>query len=276
MSNQLISRVETVTPVLAEEYLKANKNNRQLRKNIVAYYAKQMREGQWMLNGEGIIFNEQGALVDGQHRLAAVIESGMNVNMLVVRNADKDSFATIDSGVSRKIQDTFYVKGIPNATGVVSIIGRYLKLKSGRTIASRVCGTKDATQPSRQDYLLKYAEDEDFWQEVARFSNSCYSALRVLTQSEIGGYVAYLIKGKGHDRDKVYGFFEDLLKVDIPKSKMLAALRRRLVNDKNSTTHMGAAYKQQLLTKIWNYYIAGKETTYMRWNEEQEGKKDFA
>lgn len=56
---------------------------------------------------------------------------------------------------------------------------------------------------------------------------------------------------------------------------MLAALRRRLINDKCSTTHMGNVYKQQLIVKVWNNYISGKETTVMRWSEEQEGKKDF-
>lgn len=130
MSTQLISRVETITPVLTEEYLRHNTKNRQLRKNLVSFYAEQMRKGQWMLNGEAIIFNEQDTLVDGQHRLAAVIEADKGIDMLVVRNADKDSFATIDSGVSRKVQDTFYVKGIPSASGG---IGYYRSL-------SQACG----------------------------------------------------------------------------------------------------------------------------------------
>lgn len=275
MSNQLISRVETITPVLAEEYLRHNTKNRQLRKNLVSFYAEQMRKGQWMLNGEAIIFNEQGTLVDGQHRLAAVIEADKGIDMLVVRNADKDSFATIDSGVSRKVQDTFYVKGIPSASGVSAIIGRYLRLVAGLSIGKKVTGRKDANAMSRQDLLLEYAKDEDFWQEIVRFADSGYAMLRILAKSEIGGYVSYLIKSKGHDRDVVYGFFDELLRKDIPTSPMIAALRRRLINDRTATTHMGAVYRQQLITKIWNYHIQGKSTTYMRWNEEQEGKKDF-
>lgn len=275
MSNQLISRVETITPVLAEEYLRHNTKNRQLRKNLVSFYAEQMRKGQWMLNGEAVIFNEQGTLVDGQHRLSAVIEADKGIDMLVVRNADKDSFATIDSGVSRKVQDTFYVKGIPSASGVSAIIGRYLRLVAGLSIGKKVTGRKDANAMSRQDLLLEYAKDEDFWQEIVRFADSSYAMLRILAKSEIGGYVSYLIKAKGHDRDVVYGFFDELLRKDIPTSPMIAALRRRLINDRTSTTHMGTVYRQQLITKIWNYHIQGKSTTYMRWNEEQEGKKDF-
>lgn len=136
-------------------------------------------------------------------------------------------------------------------------------------------GRKDANAMSRQDLLLEYAKDEDFWQEIVRFADSSYAMLRILAKSEIGGYVSYLIKSKGHDRDVVYGFFDELLRKDIPTSPMIAALRRRLINDRTATTHMGAVYRQQLITKIWNYHIQGKSTTYMRWNEEQEGKKDF-
>lgn len=275
MKRKLISRVETITPVLAEEYLRHNIKNRQLRKNLVSFYAEQMKKGQWMLNGEAIIFNEQGTLVDGQHRLAAVIEANKGIDMLVVRNADKDSFATIDSGVSRKVQDTFYVKGIPSASGVSAIIGRYLRLVAGLSIGKKVTGRKDANAMSRQDLLLEYAKDEDFWQEIVRFADSSYAMLRILVRSEIGGYVSYLIKAKGHDRNVVYGFFDKLLRKDIPTSPMIAALRRRLINDRTATTHMSAVYRQQLITKIWNYHIQGKSTTYMRWNEEQEGKKDF-
>ena len=87
--------------------------------------------------------------------------------------------------------------------------------------------------------------------------------------------MAYLIKVKNHDREKVYEFFYDILRNDIPKSKMLAALRRRLTNERNNIRKVGNVYKQQLIVKIWNKYIKGEETTLMRWNEEQEGKKDF-
>ena len=275
MSNQLISRVETITPVLAEEYLRHNKKNRQLRKNLVSYYAKQMKDGQWMLNGEGIIFNEEGILVDGQHRLAAVVESGVNVEMLVVRNADKDSFATIDSGLSRNTSDIFFVKGIPNASNISSIISRYFKLTTNWTLSTRVTSRKGSNTCSRQDLLNEYSKDEDFWQEIMRFAKSCYKSLRIMGECDVGAYSAYLIKVKGHDRDKVYNFFEEVLKKDIPINPMLAAYRRRLMNDRLATTHMGGMYRQQLLIKVWNYYVEGKTTTLMRWNEAQEGKKTF-
>lgn len=217
MSNQLISRVETITPMLAEEYLKHNSCNRQLRKSMVHFYASQMKKGQWVLNGETITFDEKGTLVNGQHRLSAIIQSGCSIEMLVVRNVPtKGSFETSDSGFSRKVTDSFYVKGIPYSTNVVAIIKRFESLKRGATVLS-ITGRKDGNTLSRQDLLNIYLEDEEFWQEIAMQSMAIYSVLRVLNSSEIGAYIAYLIKVKKHDRDLVYGFFEDMLKVDMPK-----------------------------------------------------------
>lgn len=274
MNNQLITRVETITPVLAEEYLRRNTKNRQLRSNIVGYYASQMKNGQWMLNGEGIIFNEEDVLVDGQHRLAAVIESGVDVDMLVVRNADKDSFTTVDCGISRKISDTFFVKGIPNANVIASIIGRYIKLCSNQPAMGAVTGRKDASTSSRCDLLQEYISDEDFWQDICRRSLMWCKALRIMPQSEAGGMAAYLIKKNKHSPEMVFGFFEDLLKNDIQKSPMLAMFRRRLIASRNSNKkRLVSAYKQQLFTQVWNAYVEGRELRCLKWDETREDKK---
>lgn len=269
MNNQLISRVETITPVLAEEYLRRNTNNRLLRKNIVSYYAAQMRNGQWMLNGEGIIFNEENVLVDGQHRLAAVVESGADVEMLVVRNADKNSFTTIDSGVSRKIQDTFYVKGIPNANKAASIISRYKRMCRSLAIMGNSGTAKQGDTPSRQDLLLEYSSDEEFWQEVVRFACSCWSTMRLMTATEIGGFASYLIKEKKHPMEKVFFFFEQLLKVDTPQSRTISLYRKRLIQNLTMNKRISPQYNQQLFAKVWNAFVEGRELSCVKWSEQE-------
>ena len=93
--------VEKVTPAKALEYLKMNVNNyRKLSKAKVAVYAKDMAENRWVLNGETIVFAENGILLDGQHRLAAIVQSGKTVEMTVVRGVD-NSVRLFDVGTSR-------------------------------------------------------------------------------------------------------------------------------------------------------------------------------
>ena len=66
----LNATIEKITPILAESYLERNQlGNRHVTMRRVRLYAQMMREGKWELNGEAIIFDEDGHLMNGQHRL---------------------------------------------------------------------------------------------------------------------------------------------------------------------------------------------------------------
>src|SRR3990172_8052075 len=77
-----------VTPNPPREWLRTNTHNRKLRDRAVADYARDMTAGHWTLNGEAIKFATDGTVLDGQHRLRAVIDSDVTVQMLVVVGLD--------------------------------------------------------------------------------------------------------------------------------------------------------------------------------------------
>lgn len=64
---------------MAETWLSRNSNNRNLRGQVIASYARDMKSGAWVLNGETVKIASNGQLLDGQHRLNAVVESGQTV-----------------------------------------------------------------------------------------------------------------------------------------------------------------------------------------------------
>lgn len=72
-----------VTPALAKQWLEKNTNNRNVNFAKVKKMAKDMREGHWDTTHQGIAIATDGTLVDGQHRLMAVVESGVTVRMNV-------------------------------------------------------------------------------------------------------------------------------------------------------------------------------------------------
>ena len=79
-----------VTPALATEWLEGNVAlNRRLIPNLVTFYAAEMRAGKWRVNGESIKFSKSGALMDGQHRLHAIIKVNQSIPMVVVRELDQ-------------------------------------------------------------------------------------------------------------------------------------------------------------------------------------------
>lgn len=82
--------VETITPEDAKKYLERNAKHRPIKEKKVAEYMAEMREGKWRLNGKTVCFDITGRLLNGQHRLSAVLRSGVPLTTVVVRGLDPD------------------------------------------------------------------------------------------------------------------------------------------------------------------------------------------
>ena len=97
--------VVNVSPRMAEAWLEQNARNRRLRGAHMRTLAEEMRQGQWKLTHQGIAFGTSGRLLDGQHRLRAVVESGAPQPMLVFIDAPEDAFPNHDRGAMRGMSD---------------------------------------------------------------------------------------------------------------------------------------------------------------------------
>lgn len=95
----------SISPAIAERLLQRNSGNRRLRDHKVREYADMMLRGVFVLTHQGICFDSNGALLDGQHRLAAIVKSNVTVLMSVTIGANPDTFSVLDSGLSRTITD---------------------------------------------------------------------------------------------------------------------------------------------------------------------------
>ena len=104
-ANEVFTVTINVTPDIAAYFLERNADNRPVRwrgvQRSVEAYANAMLRSEWMLNGEPIIVSREGLLNDGQHRLHAVVASGMIVPMQITFGVDRDSRHTVDQGASR-------------------------------------------------------------------------------------------------------------------------------------------------------------------------------
>jgi len=99
------SAIETITPRIASSYLELNHNNRPLRKTHIRSLAFDMINGDWQVTHQGIAFDTNGTLIDGQHRLHAIIEAGVPIKMLVTTGCSASSFSILDRGANRKPSD---------------------------------------------------------------------------------------------------------------------------------------------------------------------------
>ena len=94
-----------VTPAMAAEWLKLNRDNRKFRAIHARTIAEEMARGEWRLTHQGIAFGTTGRLLDGQHRLSAIVESNTTQPMLVFVDVHEDTFANFDRGAQRGISD---------------------------------------------------------------------------------------------------------------------------------------------------------------------------
>lgn len=115
------AEIVLVTPDLAQEWLERNPNNRNVVAFRVSSYASQMTAGSWKLTHQGIAFDENGNLVDGQHRLRAVVESGVSVRFWVFRGVSREAMIAIDVGKTRTASDAFSLLGDKATTNSVAV-----------------------------------------------------------------------------------------------------------------------------------------------------------
>ncbi len=98
--------IEVITPQKARILLdKSYEGQRNIRKRVVKSYVEQMEDGLWEMSAETIKLSPYGRLLDGQHRLTAVVESGKAQTFLVVKGVKEKSILTIDDGAKRSLAD---------------------------------------------------------------------------------------------------------------------------------------------------------------------------
>ena len=111
-------RILDITPSMAFGWLEGNTHNRPLRQVHVQRLARDMKAGRWRLTHQGIAFDTTGLLIDGQHRLCAVIEADMTVKMRVFFNEPPENRHALDIGERRS---NLHVMTITGQVGDVTI-----------------------------------------------------------------------------------------------------------------------------------------------------------
>lgn len=120
----ITAAVESWTPAMARVALDNNHVNRNPRMNVAEAYRRDMEEGRWVMTGEPIQIGENGALLNGQHRLIALSGSSCgSIDFLVVRGVDDKSQVLMDQGSARSISDMIKLEhgSVKNAMVVASI-----------------------------------------------------------------------------------------------------------------------------------------------------------
>lgn len=199
------AEVVSVTPELAAEWLSANiGNNRKISKRTVSRYASEMASGRWLLTGEAIQFDLNGRLINGQHRLSAVVESKATVQLLVIKGLGEEAVMVLDTGRVRSASDALEVAGLsPNSNQTAALARRIMALQSGNAnvLAGRG-GLKISGKPITNRDIVEFCRKNDLSEHLG-FSRSVMfnQVTNALNQGEYAFFHWFLGRVDASDAD---------------------------------------------------------------------------
>lgn len=247
-SNKMRVSVKTITPAQAKKLLERNTNNRPLSGAHVKFLCGVIRRGEWKLNGDAIRYNST-ALIDGQHRLAAIVETGIPLQTVVVDGVDSGVFDTIDTGKNRGGSDVLAINGVKNSTTVASAL---------RMI--RYIVTSETSKMSN-------IQTQDLYDQYEDVSNSCSIAKRCskILGSSIGCALHCLFSRV--NQVEADSFFEQLnTGVGLKTKDPILALRDRLIRNKDAYAKLHSKQIAQLVIKAWNAHVMGEKISKFQLN----------
>jgi hypothetical protein len=161
-NGQAHAEVVLVTPAMASALLAKNPKNRNIKAWRVKAFTETMQRGEWQLNNDAIGLNAMGELLNGQHRLTAVVTSGLAQSFLIAYGLTDESQLTMDIGQRRNYADHLVMQGgvkhAGNLTVGLRVLHYYLRAYArGGTNGDFMSGYgNNAAKPSFQqlDTLL--------------------------------------------------------------------------------------------------------------------------
>jgi len=244
--------VVQMTPEWAQHLL-ANQNghNRKMKPRQVRHLTESIKRGEWKLTSQGIAIGNNGQLLDGQHRLAAIRDAGHAVPVLLATDCDPSIFTVIDTGSKRSTGDTLYLLGAPQhnqAAAAIRLIMLAKQHKTGSWANAKMVFSNDQIQ---QYYLQDQLRIDTYVRLV-------YNSVKNFKMINRGALTAFCILAL--DKEHYPATVEDFVKAlttgaNLPSDSSVLAFRNAIVN-RTIFAQRGGSSVQQLwiscLTKCFN------------------------
>lgn len=245
-----------VTPDVAREWLESMAANRNLSRANMESLAEAMDDGRWHDDGSPIRFNRSGQLIDGQHRLSAIILTGTPRTFLVVWGVPDKAMTTLDTGKSRSRGDVLKIHDpqLVNVTNVAATVGMMIRWTKG--YRNHYLRTVPVNNDEVVEFYEAYRDDVmDATRHGGRLSKAtaagspmafalCFWLFQMLNAEDAEFFWDRLVDGSG-------------LEIGSP----VYALRELLAREARTNTRerLRSDVITALIIKAWNAYRRGEE-----------------
>ena len=266
------SKVMTVTPSIAKDWIKktGTSNFRTTSMLHVERLARQMASGDWHLNGESIKIDESGKVVDGLHRLHAVVSSGSKIESVIVFNVN-DSFSIDEPRTRTQAQwfAHFGYKDVAALCSALNIIKCFERKVFNLTISSR---------PTSQE-LLEYAKEHS---GIIKYVTKAGMAKGVIAPSLLAAVTYLGTKPELREGDTIGSECALEFIQGIAKGEMLEStdprllLRNRLLKAKQDHhSKLGKMTTKALTIIAWNKFVLGDPCSSLKYTVGGARKQSF-
>lgn len=252
------AEVMSIDPATATAWLATNTNNRTLRREHVDSLARDMAAGGWHLNGEPIKFSVDGVLLDGQHRLRAVVKSGSTIQALVVWGLAPQTQDSMDTGSKRTAADMLALHGEKNTALLAATIRLavqaevYGALQGGPT-------NRRVTNREIANYLSDHPQIELAVNHARRVARDLDCPASVI------GYALWVLMSI--DAQEAFDFFTDASqRVGLEAGDPVLALGRRFAEARRNREFLPTEVRISMIYRAWNARRAGRPLTVLRAN----------
>lgn len=260
-----------ITPPVAKEWLAHSPGNRRIHINLIEKYARQYRAGQWMVNGEAIIFDRNGHLRNGHHRLLACIQTGLAFRSDVRFGIDPEAYKTIDSGGVRTVGDNLSIR-YPNLKDT-NMLGT-----ATANVMSYLDGNYGSLGKGGRYSKLDVDAAFDVHFDITGQSLTLGRRLRSLCAAATSVAMHYLAsRVQPAKADEFWQLLHDGNIAEIHNPALV--LRNRLQRDRSPQTASRHAMKTPeicaLFGKAFNAFVAGREITILKWMRDGKNMEEF-
>ena len=258
---RVIVEVVEITPQIAADWLETRIGNRPLAEAAVKNLARQIGAGRWMMNGKAILFDEDGHLTDGQHRLAACVHAGEPIISLVVRGFPRESIPMLDLRLKRTARDAMAISG-HESPRLLAATARLAWLHDDGGIHRR------DVKPSPAE-LLDYVDAHPEIHESVELGRGASWVNRPVLA------FCHNLFAK-QDRHLADEFAEKLSSgCGIVEGDPVGVLRARMAEMRRGRSRFDPVHTIALCFKAWNLTKAGKTTKRLDWQGEGESPEEF-
>jgi hypothetical protein len=258
-------KLVTVSPELATKWLNGHVNFRPISERTISQYIADIAGGRWQENGETIKLDEHGKLVDGQHRLEAIIRSGKSVESWVFEGARKAILRTVDTGKRRTLGDLLHHNGEKYPNALATLLGMVHRHLMGQL---RDAASRGAMSHQRGETLLsKFNEAR---QSIALVHADTRKTLVPRTMLAF----VHMMAGRHDDKEMADLWLKEVITGENISAKHPTYELRKWMVNRLATSRPGAKASPVVMlavtTKSWFYFRDGEKVSVLRWRSDEE------